>query len=365
MQPQETPATPQQNTKPEWDFVRITVSSSCAYCGQNMMVNGLFDELYCGHCKQLNKTDRGDWISVLKDISGRLKKQTMQQEQSSYVRTLAANFDRRPVTCVYCNAQVEFSPEAEMEAGKMLCENCKSEISYRRVDKKLRSQVSALQWVIGEERQLSPDEQIAELNLVQRCPSCGASLEVDGKKKLVECKFCLSSVTLSDELWQRLHPIAGARPWYVIFNKQENKTERELAYEKAMSKRYNQTRRPIPVDTVRQPVETEQQRRAKESFPILKVLRMWLFDRFAFILVFFYACLAFVMIGRYSQSGLTLWKYLETPTAQEELPPKVGFGALVVVPIILTLVFLNFRRKLKNGWRPEDDKDDSDNSSDD
>ncbi len=43
------------------------------------------------------------------------------------------------------------------------------------------------------------------------CPSCDASLSVDGSSRTVECSYCHTSAYLPDDLWRRLHPVRTAR----------------------------------------------------------------------------------------------------------------------------------------------------------
>jgi hypothetical protein len=57
------------------------------------------------------------------------------------------------------------------------------------------------------------------------CPSCAGNLEIDGKERIVECKFCQSKVYLPDDLWFSLHPVVSKERWYITF---DNKVVAEL-----------------------------------------------------------------------------------------------------------------------------------------
>lgn len=51
-----------------------------------------------------------------------------------------------------------------------------------------------------------------------QCPGCGASLIVDAGNRVSTCRFCDTSVTMPDDLWQRLHPTKMKRRWFMLFD---------------------------------------------------------------------------------------------------------------------------------------------------
>jgi len=52
--------------------------------------------------------------------------------------------------------------------------------------------------------------------VVFACPSCSASLNVDGQKRIVRCRFCESDVYLPDDLWIHVNPAAKRARWWMI-----------------------------------------------------------------------------------------------------------------------------------------------------
>ncbi len=53
--------------------------------------------------------------------------------------------------------------------------------------------------------------------IVFSCPKCGGALEIDGKERVVPCKYCTSKVYLPDDLWLRIHPAKTVRRWFIVF----------------------------------------------------------------------------------------------------------------------------------------------------
>ena len=69
----------------------------------------------------------------------------------------------------------------------------------------------------GEDQMAVPGEGVTGPVAFQ-CPGCGASLIVDAGNRVSSCRFCDTSVTMPDELWQRLHPAKMKRCWYMLFD---------------------------------------------------------------------------------------------------------------------------------------------------
>ncbi|MBY9000668.1 MAG: hypothetical protein KGD64_07125 [Candidatus Heimdallarchaeota archaeon] len=53
------------------------------------------------------------------------------------------------------------------------------------------------------------------------CPKCAGALIIDGKDRLVPCKYCGVNVYLPDDLWLRLHPVEVKSRWYLVYDKKE------------------------------------------------------------------------------------------------------------------------------------------------
>jgi len=53
--------------------------------------------------------------------------------------------------------------------------------------------------------------------IVFSCPKCGGALDIDGKERVVPCKYCASKVYLPDDLWLRIHPAKTVKRWFAVF----------------------------------------------------------------------------------------------------------------------------------------------------
>ncbi|OHD62882.1 MAG: hypothetical protein A2176_07025 [Spirochaetes bacterium RBG_13_51_14] len=50
------------------------------------------------------------------------------------------------------------------------------------------------------------------------CYHCGGPLPLDGSSRTVKCRHCGQDLLIPDDIWQRLHPVAVAHPWYIILD---------------------------------------------------------------------------------------------------------------------------------------------------
>jgi len=48
------------------------------------------------------------------------------------------------------------------------------------------------------------------------CPSCAASLEVDGKSRITGFNYCGNDVYLPDSVWRKFHPAGRKRRCFLI-----------------------------------------------------------------------------------------------------------------------------------------------------
>src|SRR4029078_2601772 len=48
--------------------------------------------------------------------------------------------------------------------------------------------------------------------------TCRAGLQIEGSSRMVDCQYCSSSVYLPDDLWQRFHPVAEVKRWFLCFD---------------------------------------------------------------------------------------------------------------------------------------------------
>ncbi len=343
------------------ETIRLYTATNCTHCANPLMINGYQEDTYCHQCKGITTIDQQQWITVFKDIADELKKGRIQQETSFYSMAPSSSkvkfsFAREGITCRNCQAQFPFSLKDETANASLACPSCQTEIPIRKPSQALQHEVRGLQWLANEELSETTSTNVSSQNLVQKCPSCGGSLAVDGKSRVVDCSFCASTVTLSEEIWQRLHPVKIKKPWYLIFTntKSNFKTDREKAYDKAMAKRSKKKERTV------QPQPTPQPVRVSTKVTTAGAFNVWFLRQGGWL----YSIIYLVYVGRFvyllMESGLSFGMFLKTEAPEGDWPRWILLLGALLAP---GLLFINFKvtlEKLRRGWTPEDDKESDD-----
>lgn len=353
-----------------WSIVQISSVSKCIHCDNPLAINGHEEQIVCNKCTGVNKITNDGWIRLFKDIKedlrrGKLveaKSAVLYNPQSSMVNFL---YRRHDISCPICEAAVIFGPDTSTNDGTIACTSCSNKIRFRRASKELKHGVGGLHWIVGEE--LSTEQNQLDLkaqNLIQKCPSCGAGLSIDGQHRIVECSFCLSKVTLSEEIWNRLNPSKARKYWYLVFSGFK-KSERDLAIERAVAQRKknrsqpqsvnNESYRPAPVASV--------QHGSRSTYQV------WL-DQGGYFFIFLWGVSIISMLIMYNQDPLplnllisgqqTIWEQAKEqfslmangPLSEIDYHPFYILLFLCLSGIIAVLYFWYIKKRLAKGWSP-------------
>lgn len=200
----------------------IEVSTKCKSCGHLVAVNALVPVLACPTCDRRLQMDAARWHLLLEEPLRAGAQMELHTEQSSPFQTEDGVFHRvvrrQDVACTGCGAALPPERLAAMAArGTGFCTGCAAPVAVRAAPEILaRHGVAA---VLGEDAaQLAgPDAPLAREPVPLACATCGGSLRVDGRQRVVVCHFCQANQYLPDELWKQFHPQKPVVRWFLVW----------------------------------------------------------------------------------------------------------------------------------------------------
>ncbi len=364
------------NINQSWSIVQISASSSCKHCQNPLAINGYEEDIICNKCSGINKITNEGWTRVFKDIKDDLRKGTLVASRNAMLYNPGSSvvnflYEKQDIRCPVCESAVLFVADTSGNEGIMVCTSCSNKIPYRRATKGIKHGVGGLNWIAGEELSAVRNNiDLTAQNLTQKCPSCGGGLPIDGKHRIVECLFCLSKVTLSEAIWNRLHPSKARKYWYLIFSG-FNKSERDLAMERALAQRKKNKQIPQPV---------KNKSNYATSLPVVNPRRspyqVWL-DQGGYFFIFLWGILIVTMLIMYNQDPLPLnlllggqqsiWEQAteqfnllaNNPNGNIEFHPFYILLFIFISGILAVIYYWYIKRKLAKGWNPPvpDDSD--------
>lgn len=209
---------------------------SCPRCTTSVPVNALVPRLTCSACqgevvpdKLLHELKREPFWARL------LQRRSISVEDVSLKGEIAWG---EPL-CPSCKALLPLPAalEAAAASGHLDCPACARRIVVRQVPAELIPPgLDYVTHLVGEEPSLLPGAAATVVPpetakpILFPCPSCNASLPVDGSSRTVECTYCHANAYLPDDLWRKLHPVRTISRWYIHVDAE---SPRVKAYRKA------------------------------------------------------------------------------------------------------------------------------------
>ena len=212
------------------------MKTECTYCGNPLPINAFVDKIFCDKCNKDNVFDAKLWSSLLEDKLKDILGFEDSEGRNSKIMTGQYSFDmlygRKNARCDSCKTDI---PDDELnkftDKGKYKCVKCSKDIFVRPATDLLKTMIQSAKFIVGEDENMlfpstsKPLNQGSDKPIMFTCPSCAGNLEIDGKERIVECKFCQSKVYLPDDLWFSLHPVVAKGRWYIAL---DNKVVTEL-----------------------------------------------------------------------------------------------------------------------------------------
>lgn len=206
--------------------VGVEVKVKCAACGHPVPVNALVAQVMCPSCERKCPITPEDWMRMLDEALNVIPHLEPGEQRSSNLENGATVLSAREnPRCQGCKAELPAETLAAMTGkGFGLCPACGKRMSCRRAAADVAPAVPGSAVLTGEaEDQLpGPPGNLDALQAVKPvnfpCPSCNATLPVDGSSRIVTCKFCGIDSFLPDVLWQRFHPVRVSDRWYISYS---------------------------------------------------------------------------------------------------------------------------------------------------
>lgn len=201
--------------------VRMALLKTCSECGADFPVNGLLEEFRCIRCGDMQVVSRHYWKQeFLENVES-----ARNQPGSSwgFVSLSECRFRCRSVvpTCPSCHTLIDFggltlawSRTKDGARTTIPCTGCGVHLAARQPPAWGREAFPGLLFLLGE---VTAEATEGRKPVIFKCPSCLASLEIEGQKRIVRCKFCESDVYLPDDLWLHFNPAAKRARWWMLF----------------------------------------------------------------------------------------------------------------------------------------------------
>jgi DNA-directed RNA polymerase subunit RPC12/RpoP len=211
----------------------IELKTACKHCSSPLMLNAFTEEFLCRSCNKINSIPQETWKSLLSDALEEAPGFEPGDGQPSTVMTGEYSFNlmygRLEPRCGKCKENIDTSKMEEYGDQKIIkCTKCGNALFIRKPSELVTTCFPAVKYLVGEDDNLMSQNKAgaalpaAAKPVLFTCPSCTGNLEIDGKDRMVDCKFCGSQIYLPDDLWFRLHPARSVERWYMLVGEGES-----------------------------------------------------------------------------------------------------------------------------------------------
>lgn len=225
----------------------IECLTTCGKCGSPAFINGPVEAIHCNACQESTDIPKDVIKTLLKAVFEGWATELWEERDGNKASVMSAiNYEftvgRRQPHCTGCKRDftaAELADRPGTAGWSIACPDCGRAMPVTRpagwIPEKYPQIVLFLNGETAEPSAAAEPDKPAIEGVVMACPKCGGSLEIDGRERLMPCKYCESKVYLPDDLWLRLHPVEKVQRWWLAFN--ELPPDWEKQRQKALSKK--------------------------------------------------------------------------------------------------------------------------------
>ncbi|PLW92350.1 MAG: hypothetical protein C0592_11225, partial [Marinilabiliales bacterium] len=212
--------------------ILLEITTRCVHCGDAIAINSAVNKFWCPGCKGLTRFPNELWTMLLDEISNTAGEMSRGEARSTSIDdantgTVRISFRKTDLHCPECKEPIAFH-----EGEKLTCDACGTHVFTRKVPASMGKKgfnyfINEDPYQVEEEKDDTYTRHPAEIS----CTNCGASIEADGSKRLVNCQHCDTDMMLPDGIWYRLNPSEKIRPWYFAWRAQMDKKPDNLEFE--------------------------------------------------------------------------------------------------------------------------------------
>ncbi len=203
----------------------IQAATKCPRCGQPLPLNGASESVLCGTCQSVLPTPPELWrdllSSQLTEVTGMKETEGRNSTIMGGNGTFTLTYGRLTPRCAKCKSPFDDAAlKNAAPSGRLTCA-CGTSTSVRVAPPWLREMQPLATMIVGETLAVThaaPMNAVANKPTAIHCIQCGAQMQIDGKERLFNCRFCNGQVYLPDDLWLRLHPATTNEPWFVVLD---------------------------------------------------------------------------------------------------------------------------------------------------
>jgi predicted RNA-binding Zn-ribbon protein involved in translation (DUF1610 family) len=210
--------------------IYVKVGFTCTACEGFVPLNAFVEKIRCNACGREFDFTPEYWESLLDDP---LQEVSHMQEGEGRHSTIFGDFNYRLEYGRICpkfpDSDVRISADellGGIDSGYVSSPDGNGRVPVRAFVDVFEGKFPGIVAFVGEDQSLLPGtggDEILETTgssrpIALHCPNCGGSLIVNGKQRKEDCRYCGTSVTLPDELWQMLHPAKKSVPWYILYD---------------------------------------------------------------------------------------------------------------------------------------------------
>ncbi|MGO8998161.1 MAG: hypothetical protein ACLQVI_32985 [Polyangiaceae bacterium] len=201
----------------------VELKTSCKACGEHIPINAVVEQLECSRCHEAVRLDVATWKKILEAPALDGPRAEPGKHDVSVIevgRSIVRNFAKKDASCARCGGTIPLPEALEHAArGWCACAQCGERVSVRPLPPAFAG-LGGITHLVGEDfGQLGasgPGAPATSGSVTVSCPACGGVLGVDALSlRSAPCKYCGAGVVLPDAVWQKLHPTATQRAWYL------------------------------------------------------------------------------------------------------------------------------------------------------